>query len=1366
MTKIHTAKEMAKFILTEPRDFNIDNFYKNEIGLFFERVLEYLQTHASPYQSHFLRQTKCTNPDKIIEAIRKIVPKFNPTILQNVPLEMISKCFTYFLHPDTPEAVRTPCVQLYHNILSSLKTEWIPRMDEANVCIIPFNRYARTHQETVSFEKYITKKYKPIVIYEKPQGTQEDCINNLVKTYQWVNQNWAYGTQENCSFLFKYILSVIYHKIAVDAGYKETNYGFEDPVIEEFHVKTLRFFNDCNETSSELDIKPMFETKMHMAIIIRILEVTKQFNNPDNAIATITFYTNLMNKLDVVDHLLSIDKDLFLTIPFTASEIGEKYILKDYMDQCKTEDQIKEQKKVLEYLLNYLISAYTMLYKKLTDDLYDYLHKYFAAFKAKPRIAAFMFAAFLQRLINNIEKQPEPWNFVMELARDDDVYCAIACKYAQMFAAMQIPTLLEFQYDEAISYCNSFFNTRVQDKIPEKYDYFLKNLEDVIDNPNTLVMEKLTSMWAPLDQYDDAFQGIALPKPKFSDLTDEDMSELSNSFISAFDCYSSEPKTESRRRLFAPLLTYYNTLQLLSVVPPGLQCNVTTVFDYSRKRLFRSILNETDVLILSRTADVIINMVSNPEVVVKLDNESLTCIFTGIIILLLRKDHKLKLKGIEGISAAIRYHIVGATGVLPILVTLLESDEITVSDDLVDVLSSFPLFEVDHTLPKEIITLVEKIVKQNSKLYAGKSSEYIKKPGNDLRKRLIQFLFRKFKSTNGPEASFVWNYILAVVPPLLADELIQAKPDTATFGSIFDALIEACRVESNYAVGIIRSEMMLIPKLAQIAPDQIKQFINNMVTITNNLSPFDIEFSVEFLEVLSLLFIYNYDLMKNEKSYHQYVTNLYKYASPNLKSSASSASFSAPIGASTKRSELGEFCSQMIKMLSIYFGAFPFHNSIQYPTSKAEVPEGQNTISTRTGMILEMATEEKTTSIKTQTPVGRFVWNFEPVTHKYYKQEKTEAATLPTEKTTPKAEFPTQTTLENDLKPLIKAFEDDLGELPLFEFPDEITGEKGKQEEEEYKALLQEFNKSTPDEQTIFRPPVQMDNIKAGIITTFGIFRPSHPHDIKEIPTDQYQIPLHTLDTTNHRILQKFGILYIGRETDVEDYTGILGTQIEETSPLFREFIHELGWPVSTLNHIGYDGELEIGSDRTGETAIYYSDFSREVVFQVTALFKKDLSDQLESLRRRYISNDKIVIIWHESPTQFDPTVVYQPSNILFIVLTPSDTNTIKVEMITKSGFTLHDGRKYSSLYVSKGQLASYIRSTCILAQEQFSRSESSWKHPLSHIISTLLDITSTAHSKMPKDYLAISSIMEAVGPAGGTATGSIIESPSKETYF
>ena len=1321
MAKIYTAKEMAKMILNEPKDFNLDNFCKTEVSTFFERILEYLKTHSKPYQSHFLKQTKCMNPTNILESIKKIEPKLNPLIMENVSLEVVARCFTYFLHPETPESVRTRCVQSYLNILGAVKPEEIPRFDEANVCIIPFNRYSRTHTENVNFEKYITMKNQPIVIYEEPQGLQSDCIVILEKTYQWVVQNWAYGKTEICAFLFRYIFSVIYHQIALDAGYTETQYGFENPVIEIFHEKTLCFFSSFFEIEG-LDIQPMFETKVLMTMMIHILEVTQQYNNPNNAITTIDFYTKIVTNSELVDHLLTVDKDLFLTIPFTAINIAEMYIQKS----CTA----NQKEKVIDALLKFLIACYTMIYSKLGEEIYTYLFSLFDKFKNNLRIVAFMFAAFVQRLITIKEDETAPWSFLMELTKNNDVLSAIACKYAQMVAVMQLPILLDIQQlDDAISFCSSFYSQRVKNVIPEKYDFFIENLDNIIDFPNVIVMEKLKSMWSPLDSFDNTLRGVPLPSPPISSLCEEDFGEISSSFITPFDIYSSETDPDVKRRLFAPILTYYNTLQELSVVPPGLECKQEGIFAFSRKRLFTAILNEKDPLIVGGSSECMNAMLSHANVIPKVDAESLSSWYTAIILLLNNADEKLVNIGINAIYTAFKFNMTGVTCLLPTFIALLEGDLVKLSSYAIDIISSFPLLEVDHVLPKVIQDNIVERINANRDMFKAMAVSVITKPGTNLRKRVIDYIFKKIESKDMSDPIYDFNILLRAIQPLLVDEISQENPSNETLGKALTAIYSACKCESQYAVGIIRSETMMIPKIAEIAPQEMKEFISSMAAITKDMSSFSNDWSIQFIEVVTVLFIYNFDLMKNEASYKNFVSNIYKISSQKVNSQS----------IDNNNNDLIEAATSMLKMLSIYFGAFPFHNTVSYPTSKFDVAEKENTISTRTGNILELSSTDDNATIASQTPVGRFVWEMTPVSHEFYKEEQAELATLPSDSATPSNEFDKQIALQNNAEPLIKSFEEELGEIPFFSIPEDEADE-----EEKINEILNKFKETEEPEIAPVRPPMKMENIKAGALTSTGIYRPSHPHDIKDISVDQFQIFLHNLNTTNHRILQKFGVLFISSEIDVEDYISILDAQIEETSPQFREFIHTLGWAVDMKTYGGYDGELDIEGDRTGDYSIYYADFAREAVFHIPALFKKNLTDQSQNYRKRFISNDNVVIVWNENKAPFDPTIVYQKQNLLFVVLTQMDTNTIKVDLITRSGFTLSDGRNDATIYLSKEQLPSFIRSTCIIAQERSTRSNTAWKHPVSEIISTLSEVTTGSHSssKNIREFVSMASVM------------------------
>ena len=68
-----------------------------------------------------------------------------------------------------------------------------------------------------------------------------------------------------------------------------------------------------------------------------------------------------------------------------------------------------------------------------------------------------------------------------------------------------------------------------------------------------------------------------------------------------------------------------NVLQMLCNAPPGIKCDIKSLFAMARKRLFTAILNEKDTLIVSRATNVLTDIMSHEAIVPKIDAESLSC---------------------------------------------------------------------------------------------------------------------------------------------------------------------------------------------------------------------------------------------------------------------------------------------------------------------------------------------------------------------------------------------------------------------------------------------------------------------------------------------------------------------------------------------------------------------------------------------------------------------------------------------------------------------------------------------------------------------------------------------------------------------
>lgn len=83
----------------------------------------------------------------------------------------------------------------------------------------------------------------------------------------------------------------------------------------------------------------------------------------------------------------------------------------------------------------------------------------------------------------------------------------------------------------------------------------------------------------------------------------------------------------------------------------------------------------------------------------------------------------------------------------------------------------------------------------------------------------------------------------------------------------------------------------------------------------------------------------------------------------------------------------------------------------------------------------------------------------------------------------------------------------------------------------------------------------------------------------------------------------------------------------------FYNFLEHLGWIVDIDSHMGFKGGLN--SEICGPVTPYYADSSCEMIFHVAPLFAEETDDKNAGQKKRFMSNDRVMILWVEDMIDF-----------------------------------------------------------------------------------------------------------------------------------
>ncbi|KAH0787305.1 Rap/ran-GAP family protein [Histomonas meleagridis] len=175
----------------------------------------------------------------------------------------------------------------------------------------------------------------------------------------------------------------------------------------------------------------------------------------------------------------------------------------------------------------------------------------------------------------------------------------------------------------------------------------------------------------------------------------------------------------------------------------------------------------------------------------------------------------------------------------------------------------------------------------------------------------------------------------------------------------------------------------------------------------------------------------------------------------------------------------------------------------------------------------------------------------------------------------------------------------------------------------------------------------------------------------------------------------KIGIVYV--KHDQFDQQEILSNTIEDSSPLFNDFLLSLGKLVNLRKHNGYDGLLDTKNCSTGTHSIYYKNNRMEIMFHVATMMPTKENDPQIIIKKRHIGNDNVQIVWCENPYGYDPSTISSHFNDAHIVIYPYDKETYKVSVYKKNAEWLIFPLPKCTIMTAE-PLSALVRCTAIVA--------------------------------------------------------------------
>eukprot|EP01132_Coremiostelium_polycephalum_P006653 gene6653-8232_t len=197
------------------------------------------------------------------------------------------------------------------------------------------------------------------------------------------------------------------------------------------------------------------------------------------------------------------------------------------------------------------------------------------------------------------------------------------------------------------------------------------------------------------------------------------------------------------------------------------------------------------------------------------------------------------------------------------------------------------------------------------------------------------------------------------------------------------------------------------------------------------------------------------------------------------------------------------------------------------------------------------------------------------------------------------------------------------------------------------------------------------------------------------------------LDITPGREILKIGVIYTAEGQD--DQKEILHNCT--STPMYREFVDGLGWPIDVATHAGYLGGLD-KKKTTGTTAPYYASPTLEVVFHDISRMPTNITDPQQIHKKRHVGNDIVNIIWSEHIRDYSPTTITSQFNDAHIIIYPLPNGLFRVQIYRKESKVPMFGPLIHGMAVNKQLISTLVRQTAINAYRYVRYSTPSYSKP------------------------------------------------------
>ena len=939
--------------------------------------------------------------------------------------------------------------------------------------------------------------------------------------------------------------------------------------------------------------------------------------------------------------------------------------------------------------------------------------------------------SFLNCLVCLDGKNQGLWSCMVDFVASDSVCATMAGRYGQYLATVIFPDAYQFDRDKLSDTAHIILAKMARFKMEGPNMFLVTHLDEILETPSDFVDQNLAMPLVGEFESDLDVDCIYLP----SLLNTNDIIEKCERFLESLDSYSSLEDRSRREYTFAPIRTFCAQLIRLRDFPPGITYKLDIVCQLCLQRLIFAVLGQDDQGIRESALEILSVLFEASQLSLLLDAKALSQIYTvaatgltSTSIHAVETSFKLALELIQG-------EYTGASVLLNLMVTVIESGLLPISKDVVAFLASSPVFDSGADLPKPITDFIRAL---HTKDKAAFNPQILSRPLGNLRQRAGECMLKLPKE---------WQLLLNGITTLAINEITHDTPSSVLLDSIANLFIESlndCCVESTDSLSTLsilhlKHEKVFSDFQMKIILAILQQLENMTVTRETNV------FYTRLIMLMTETVIQMREIIKETDIYQRFVSRLIQ------------------VSRSESSDPIQQAIHYSLRMLSMYYGVYPFPHGDLFPIAAEKVKSVEDVVNLHcldSGTLWRLRKDAETGSVvvATQTNVGPFQWRFNEF-NAFNDKSCAEQFTFPTlnEPNDKKPDGPTQFAMKMN-KSVTKLEEFLSTELKPDAIPDDDIDTLVAEIKGQRKANSPSFVKSQTQEQTSERRPKVARTEMAAIPVICGLVDGSHESIRPAIVGQTNALQIMSTNKKTYRYCFKIGVVYAGN--GIEEQNAVLGTQMEDTTPHFREFLHGIGWPIKLPTHIGYDGGLHLTASQNGTSSVYFADFCNETMFHVSPLFPFDVQSDQQLNKKRHIGNDHVHIIWNENTKFYHPGTITSQFNQCHVIIHPlARKGLFSVSVVNKPELKWF-GPLCGTTVVDKRALPVLVRSTVQSAMKQIYRDVNGqpWKVPQQEIEALL---TAVIDGQRVYEHSRESSIFELMAaPFSGSSEKIEMESP------